>query len=625
MELNSLCGFAAEEMTPEQDEALKAAARAARRDVLRMVANAGSGHVGGSLSSLDVYLLLLAGIDRVRGDRLVVSHGHTAAGIYAALGRCGFFDPEAAVEGFRRDGGSFEGHPSLHVPGIEWTSGSLGQGLSVGCGMALAARLRKSPARIYVAMGDGEQAKGQIEEAREFAVKYQLKNLTGIVDCNGLQASGELDAVMPQRIGEKYRAAGWTVLEADGHDFPALYRTLRAAEGKKSPVLILAHTVMGKGVPAIENRFEYHGKVPAPELWTGLFPDDDRNVSLPLPPMECAPESAPPVEPGTPREYTEPQDCRSAFGKALLDLAEANPDVPLAALDCDLLESVKLKELQAAHPEKVIECGIQEHNAATVAAALSKSGILTFWADFGVFGIDEVYSQLRMADFNAASLKLVCTHVGLDVGEDGKTHQCIDYISLLSNLFGFRVIVPADANQADRAVRYAARTPGNIAVCMGRSRLPILARRDGTLCYDRNCGFVYGKADWLREGGDAAIVACGSTVCRAVRAADRLAEAGIAAGVLNVPCPNKFDAEAVAEACRTGCVIVCEDHNVRTGLGTMLGAAILEAGYSCRFKRIGVSSYGKSASPEFLFRRQGLDEESLCREIEKQLGKETEK
>ena len=436
---------------------------------------------------------------------------------------------------------------------------------------------------------------------------------------------GKADA---KPIIRKHHDKTFTIIDAVhaiNDDFPALCRALRSAEKAGNPALILAHTVMGKGVPAIENRFEYHGKVPAPELWTGLFPDDDRNVSLHPPRVEQAPEPAPSVKPGSPREYTGPLDCRSAFGRALLDLAEANPGVPFAALDCDLLESVKLKELQAAHPEKVIECGIQEHNAATVAAALSKSGVLTFWADFGVFGIDEVYGQLRMADLNATSLKLICTHVGLDVGEDGKTHQCIDYISLLSNLFGFQVIVPADANQADRAVRYAARTPGNIAVCMGRSRLPILVRRDGKPYYGVDYEFSCGKADWLRKGGDATLVACGSTVHRAVRAADLLAEKGIAAGVLNVPCPKEFDSAAVAEACRTGCVIVCEDHNVRTGLGSMLGAAILEAGYSCRFKRIGVSSYGQSASPEFLFRRQGLEEESLAREVVKLSGKETEK
>ena len=616
MEVTSLRNFTAETPTAEQTAALEAAARAARRDVLEMIAHAGSGHVGGSLSSLDIDLMLLAVLDRERGDRFVVSCGHTAAGLYAALGRTGAFPPEEAVAGFRR-GGPFEGHPSLRVPGVEWTSGALGQGLSVGCGMALAAKLRGSDARVYVLLGDGEQSKGQLQEAREFAVKYRLSNLTAVIDCNGLQASGALDDVMPQRLREKYLASGWNVIETDGHDFNALYRALRGAALRGEPTAILARTVMGRGVPAIENCYEYHGKVPSPELWRAAFPEKRDDAVLPLAaPAARAEIPELRVRCGTPRDYGAAADCRTAAGNALLDLAAANPDLPFAAFDCDLLESVKLAPLRKAFPGKVIECGIQEQNAATAAAAMSKSGVLTFWADFAVFGIDEVFGQLRMADCNETSLKLICTHAGLDVGEDGKTHQCTDYLSLTANLHRFKVIVPADANQTDRAIRYAARTPGNIAVCMGRSKLPVLTRRDGSACFGGDYEFVPGRAEVLRSGSDATLAGYGTVMDLLCRTADLMAERGVSVEVLNFPAPAEFCEDAVCAACRTGILIAVEDHNVRTGFGTMLGAAVLESGRRCQFRRIGVTGYGASASPAELYRREGLETGRLCRLIE---------
>lgn len=619
MDWTSIRSFKAERLSEAQRQEVSRLAARARRDVLRMIHSAGSGHVGGSLSSLDAYLLLLLCAETASSggrDRVVVSHGHTAAGLYAAMGGIGLLDVEEAVRTFRRDGSIYEGHPSLQIPGIEWASGSLGQGLSVGCGMALAEVIKGGPGRVFVVMGDGEQAGGQLQEAREFAVKYRLGRLIGIVDCNGLQASGRLEDVMPQNIAAKYAAAGWGVIETDGHDHQALYQALRTAVGAGSPTVILARTVMGKGVPAIEGQHGYHGKVPAVETWAGLFPPSAGDVSQVRPgEVNCLPPVELSVRPGTPRVYTTPMDCRSACGEAIYDLSAANADVPIAVIDCDLIDSMRLGRLAAAMPERLIECGIQEHNAATVAAAMSRSGVLTFYADFGVFGVDEVYGQLRMADFNETSLKLICTHVGLDAGEDGKTHQCVDYVSLLANLHGFKTMIAADANQADRMIRYAARTAGNVAVCMGRSKLPVLTDEDGGVFYGGGAAIEYGRADWIRRGGDAAIVTCGSMVWRAVNVSRKLAEAGIRVGVLNLSCPVALDDDALAEACRTGLVVTYEDHNAHTGIGAGIGARIAERGSSCRFKRIGINAYGKSANPEFLYRQQAMDEDSLHRAV----------
>lgn len=633
MPFATLRQFQTDTLTERQVALLAALAGSARADALEMITAAGSGHPGGALSSLDLYLMLWlcaavtpSSLAAPARDRLVVSHGHTVAALYAVLGNLGYFAIEDCTAQFRRDGGIFEGHPSLAVPGVEWCSGSLGQGLSVGAGFALAARMRRLVYQVFVVMGDGEQAKGQLQEAREFAVHYGLGNLTAIIDCNGLQASGALQEIMPQAIAEKYRAAGWHVRDIDGHDYQEIYRALRDsyADGDQ-PTAILARTIMGKGVASIEHQHEYHGKPLAREQLRAVMPVL-RSAGAPTYAVAEDAVSAQPdpieihVLPGTPRVYPveKPVECRTAFGEALRDLAVANagnPKVVIAAVDCDLLESVRLNTFANAFPDRLIECGIQEHNAATVAAALSKAGVLTFFADFGVFGIDETYGQHRMSDVNHAALKLICTHCGLDVGEDGKTHQCVDALSLLLNLWGFKIVIPADANQTDRMIRYAATTPDNIAVLMGRSALPVLTDERGKIFYGTDRHFAYGDADWVRRGEHGTIVTYGSMVWRAVQAHEWLTAQGWQVGVLNLCCPAQLDDDALRHAAATGLIITYEDHNIRTGIGSLVGAFLAEQRLPCRFRRLGITRYGQSASPAYQYQSQGLDEHSLARTL----------
>ena len=221
-----------------------------------------------------------------------------------------------------------------------------------------------------------------------------------------------------------------------------------------------------------------------------------------------------------------------------------------------------------------------------------------------MFNIAETYSQNRMADINKAPLKLFSTHAGLDVGEDGKTHQAIDYTSLLGNLHYFKVIVPADANEADGAVRYAMSIPYPVAVIGGRSKLPVLTDANGN-----PLTFTYGKAQWLRCGGQATVLTYGNMAHRAVQAADELKKEGIEVGVLNCSTPCDLDEDTILQAAKTGLVITYEDHNVKTGISGEV-AKIL-CGTLCKLKTLGVHQYGSSTSPENLYKEQGLDVESL--------------
>lgn len=634
MKVQALRHFKAEHIDQETLNAFELLSKKVRKDVLCMTMKAGSGHIGGSLSSLDIYLMLWLCADitpqNIRSksrDRIVVSHGHTSPGLYAVLGNLGFFDIHQAIENFRKGASIFEGHPSVKVPGVEWASGSLGQGLSVGCGFALSSVMQKINNRVFVVMGDGEQQKGQLAEARAFAIKHRLSRLTAIVDGNRLQASGTTDEIMPVNIRESYEAAGWEVLSIDGHNCQEIYSALKHISKEGKPVAILANTVMGKGVTAIENNYEYHGRILSASQFEEATGSLNENVFT----MENLPLAADtihqPVElnihTGTPVVYKvdKPVECRTAAGEVIYDIVKSNTGSPVAVLDCDLLESVKTGKVLNDFPAQFIECGIQEHNAATVAGALSRSGILPFFLDFGVFGIDETYGQHRMNDVNETSIKLIATHCGLDVGEDGKTHQCLDYISLTRNLPGYKLIIPADANQTDRVIRYIASTPGNFVVAMGRSKMPVLKNERGNPFYPADHVFSYGKADWIRKGYHGAIITTGSMVHRASLVADTLAIQNIRVAVLNVSCPGELEMKAIRKACSTGVVVTYEDHWIQSGLGSLVASAIAENEWTCQFKRMGVVQYGKSCSANEQYAYQGLETDDLARTIKKMIGK----
>jgi transketolase len=476
--------FVAERLDQESIKRLSELAKVARGDILKMTTLAGSGHPGGSMSSIDFFLILYSyaslhpqSSSDANRDRIVISHGHTSPGVYATLGRLGFFPIEAAVATFRKAGSPFEGHVEKGIPGVEWNTGNLGQGLSAGCGFALGSKILKRDFHVFVAMGCGEQQKGQISEARRFAVKYSLNNLTAIIDFNCRQISGVTQEIMPQNILQNFESDGWRVIEAEGHQFQEIYAAFREATLSKHPTVIIAHTVMGKGVSFMEGKEEFHGsaltlqeyKKAIQEL--GVEDDLDRyrqireKGTLPFAERKY-PMEPPSIQTGNPRNYEKDQklDNRSAFGNALLDIAKASVRedslLPMAVFDCDLASSVKTAGFAKEFPDHFFQGGIQEHNTATIAGATSTLGLVSFFADFGVFGVDETYNQHRLNDINDTNLKLICTHTGLDVGEDGKTHQCIDYVGVMQNLYGYKIIIPADPNQTDRVIRYLEKPMG---------------------------------------------------------------------------------------------------------------------------------------------------------------------
>ncbi|HDQ93627.1 MAG TPA: transketolase, partial [Synergistetes bacterium] len=306
---------------------------------------------------------------------------------------------------------------------------------------------------------------------------------------------------------------------------------------------------------------------------------------------------------------------RSAFGNALADVGSLNYGVPgrtpILVFDCDLAGSVKVDGFAGKCPGWFIETGIQEHATATVSGAASAAGVVSLWADFGMFGLAEVYNQQRLNDINGTGLKLVLTHVGLDVGEDGKTHQSIDYTGLLRNTFGWRLLVPADPDQADRMTRWALSEPGNICLAMGRNKIPIVLDENGKPFFGEDYVFRYGAFDVIRRGTDAAIIAVGHMVSRALKAWEILKSRGVSVSVYHAGCPLHLDRETLSEAASTGRVVTFEDHHAGSGLGSLVASTLMESGCACELRTLGVTKYGESGSSVDVFTSMKLDPEDL--------------
>lgn len=617
-------GFKTPTLDPEAAAWLEKLARYCRRDVVELIDRTGSGHIGGSFSCMEM-LAVLYGCSTLAPnnalffdrDKIIVSNAHISAAVYAVLANLGFLSREQVFAEYRRVPGLVEGHPGRNVPGVDWGSGALGQGLSVACGMALAARLRGDDSAVFVLMGDGEQQEGQITEAAEFAAHHKLANIVALVDCNGLQCNGGTGEILGQDLRMKYEAAGWHVVDADGHDVAGLYAAVRSCLGLPRPGVVLARTVMGKGLPFIENNCAYHGGLLTAEQTEqarALLTLDNWQPT-PKPDVPARDRTAQQCKPASIPVYPAGQSvaCRSVIGPVLSACARASgePARPVV-LDCDVGGSTGSIAYGKDFPDRFIQCGIQEANAASVAGAVAASGLPAVFASFAVFSLDQPYSQLRMNRLNHVNEKIIATHCGLDVGEDGKTHQCIDYIAQAVNLLDAELLIPADANQAAAMLAYLLASPRPGIFATGRSKKPIIADGDGRALFGDGYRFEYGKADWLRPPGAATVVTCGNMVEYALEATDELARHGTPVGVLNLCCPKALDREALRVAAECGAVVTYEDHYHCTGLASLVAQHYMKEGVSCRFETLGVKRPGGSAGAMLLYEMQGLDPASLA-------------
>jgi transketolase len=606
---------------------LKAFTKSCRRSIIEMLKNSQSGHPGGSLSSLDYLSTLYSYILSQTGEKVVISHGHISPAAYSVLAELDYIDKNEVINTFRKFGSPFEGHVTRHVPGIFFGTGPLGVGVSAAAGFAIADRSQKT----YGLMGDGEVQEGQVFEMINFAKHHKLNNLVLFVDYNKVQLTASLEEVQNIDIKKIFEAGDWNVIECDGHDFQDIWNALSEAQNSDKPVLILGNTIMGKGVDFMEVDGEklisgWHGKPPTPKQADEYLEKNqlteteiaDLKSLAPLikwkPEAKNDPEKLSKLDINTGEAilYTEKESCRNAYGKALANLAKHNKKV--IALTADLKSSVMTKYLAEETPDQHIECGIAEQNMVTIAGAMSLSNYVPFVSTFGAFLTSRPKDQARVNDINNCNVKMVATHCGLSVGEDGPTHQAIDDMGIMLGHYRTMILDPADPNHCDRLIRYIASHYGNFYIRMGRHGISPITKEDGSIFYDENYEYEYGKCDRIREGDAITIVASGSMVEHALKAHETLTDKypNFKAEIIVASSIKKFDQTLIDSIEKTKKVITVEDHNAYNGLGSQVARTLLEKNVIVNaFKILGTKKYELSGKPEELWKNAGIDHTSI--------------
>ena len=619
---------------------LKRKANDMRIDIVRMIAEAGSGHPGGSLSCTDILCALYFGgvmehdpanPKAAERDRFILAKGHAAPALYAALAHAGYF-PREELGTLRKLGARLQGHPdSRLVPGVEVSTGSLGQGLSVASGLAAGLRLAGDAHAVFALLGDGECQEGQVWEAAMFAAHNKLDNLVAIVDRNRLQIDGCTEDVCGLGdVGAKFQAFGWSVSEVDGHDIDDLVDALSAAKADRGgkPHAIIARTVKGKGVSFMEDQAGWHGVAPKPEerdraleelgydgqgpVYSVAADPDALKAACEAPAAPAAPATAPRMLDAQAAAEAPKKATRAAFGVTLAELADQG--VPVVAVDADLSGSTTTKKFASAKPEyagRLFNAGIAEQNMVDVAAGLSLAGNVAFTSSFAVFGTGRAYDQIRnTVCYSNLNVKVAPTHAGISVGPDGGSHQMLEDISLMRGLPNMRVLVPADYAAAAAAVRLAAATPGPVYIRMGRASVPCV--------YEDGVELSIGGAYVLREGADATVVACGVEVEQALKAADLLAAEGISAEVIDAFSVKPLGADVIlASVAKTGAVVTAEEHSIIGGLGSAVSEA-LAASAPAPIEFVGMADcFGKSGSYEELSAYFHLDAAAIVEAVKR--------
>ncbi|PIT86506.1 MAG: transketolase [Candidatus Magasanikbacteria bacterium CG10_big_fil_rev_8_21_14_0_10_43_6] len=628
-------------LTKKHLDFLETFSQSVRHSIIAMLKQSQSGHPGGSLGCTDYLSLLYTGILGKTGEPIVVSNGHISPAVYGVLAEMGYISKQDVIDGFRKIGFPYEGHVTRHVPGVWYGTGPLGAGVSAAAGFALAEKIKESKHTVYALVGDGESQEGQVYEMMNFAHKYQLDNFVVFMDYNQVQLSDSLAKTMPLDPKAQWTAAGWHVIEVDGHDFAAMWRALGAAKKvTKKPVLLLAHTIMGKGVNFMEQagkkyQATWHGKAPKPEeadtALAALTLTDEQEAMLNTfrnhvswkPKENAFPEflSKTKVRPGTPWLYMpdELTDCRTAYGKALLDLAKKNKEV--VALTADLADSVKTSYVQDAIPERHIDCGVAEQHMVSCAGGMSLDGLTPFCSTFGAFMTSRAKDQARVNDINSANVKMVATHCGLSVGKDGPTHQAIDDMGSCAGFFNTAVMEPADPNHCDRMIRYVATHYGNAYVRMGREKIPVLTKKDGTPFFDKDYAYTYGKCDVLRRGSVLTVVASGPMVIETLRAVEAL-DKNTSVEIVIASSPKEFDETLFRSIKKTKRVLTVEDHNTRSGFGAGIARALALKNISVdSFHMLGVEEYQLSGTAAELYDAAGISATHIQKKMQAILKK----
>ncbi len=606
-------------MIDTDTELLKGIANQLRIHSIEATTAAGSGHPTSCCSAADLVATLFFGQMRYdaknphfyNNDRFILSKGHAAPLLYAAWAENGFI-PIPELLKLRQFGSDLEGHPTPRLAFVDVATGSLGQGLGVGVGIARAARLDKLDYNTYVLLGDGEIAEGAVWEAASLAGYYKLNNLIAIVDANRL---GQSEATaFGHHIGvyrDRFEAFGWRVEDIDGHDIEEIAEVLGGVGLDDKPLAIIAKTYKGAGVSFLQDKDGWHGKPLSPEEAARAIAElqpsakSGLGVAIPAPnalpaPANAVPASYPPIN----YNLGDKIATREAYGAALARLGEV--DLRIVAVDGDTKNSTFADKFFKKFPERSTECFIAEQNMVGVATGLAARGKVPFASTFATF-FTRAYDQIRVAGISQANIKLVGSHVGVSIGEDGPSQMALEDLAMMRAIVGSTVLYPGDAVATEKLLEQMALLKGVCFLRTSRPKTPVI--------YGNDEKFPVGGAKVLREGDKVTIVSAGVTLFEALKAADTLKAAGINVTVIDAYSIKPLGRDVIlAAAKKTGhMVITVEDHYSEGGLGDAVAGELSVEGV--KVHKLAVVGIPRSGKAEELLAHFGIDAAAIVKKV----------
>ncbi|NQU79534.1 transketolase [Candidatus Woesearchaeota archaeon] len=581
-----------------------------RAHSIRSTTNAGSGHPTSCMSCAEIMSVLF--FDKLRkDDEFILSKGHAAPILWAAYAEAGLI-PKKELMNLRKITSNLEGHPTPIMPLIKVATGSLGQGLSAGVGMALAKKMKNEKGRIYVLLGDGESAEGSVWEAANAASYHQLDNICAIVDVNRLGQSQEtMHGHDMSAYKKKFEAFGWDTRVVDGHDVYALLSALSVANDEKKPFVILAKTFKGKGVSFLENKKGWHGKTLNDEQ-AGRAMVEIRAIKSSKVNMKSKitnSKNKSKIKNFKSDNYSagDMVATRSAFGSALVNAGMTNKSV--VVIDGDVKNSTMTQDFFKTFPKRGFESFIAEQNMVGMAIGMSAMGLTPFVATFGTF-LTRAHDFIRMAMYSEANIKFIGSHVGVSIGEDGPSQMGLEDLPMFLSMPDSLVLYPCDAVSTGKLVREITFHKGISYLRTTREKTPII--------YRNNESFLPGKFKVLRKSkqNKALVIGAGITVHEALKAHDALAKEGISIRVIDLysikPLDNK-GLERHAKECKNN-VIVVEDHYLG-GIGGLVAEAV------GKIHHLYIKDMPRSGTPEQLRKKYGIDAAEISKTVKKIIKK----
>jgi len=597
-------------------------ARQLRIDSIRCSTAAGSGHPTSSLSAADLMAVLLAGHlrydfahpDDPANDHLIFSKGHASPLVYAVFKAAGAISDDELMT-FRKFGSKLEGHPTPVLPWVDVATGSLGQGLPIGVGIALAGkRPLEAPYRVWVLVGDSETAEGSIWEAFDHAGHEGLSNLTAILDVNRLGQRGptELEWDMGA-YAARVRAFGIDPIVIDGHDLAEIDDAYARARSAERPTAVLARTIKGKGVSFLENKEGWHGKALDPDQAKEAIAElggETRSRTFPVTkPERWEPRPLQRTGSVSLKSYSESVATRKAYGEALAALGAARKDV--VVLDAEVSNSTHAEDFKKTAADRFFEMYIAEQQMIAAAVGMQVVGLVPFASTFAAF-FTRGYDFIRMAAVSRADIRLAGSHAGVSIGEDGPSQMGLEDLAMMRAVHGSTVLYPCDGNQTARLVAQMADRKGITYLRTTREKTPVI--------YGPTEEFPIGWCKVVRgtEKDRVTIVAAGITLHEALKAYDVLGSQDIAVRVIDLYTVKPVDADALADAAKVtgGRFVVVEDHWPEGGLGDAVLAALAEKGIrEIRYRHLAVRKMPGSGKPAELLDDAGLSTVHIVRAV----------